>query len=117
MSEEGAIWAVMELYGSVNGRCPTIIICSVLVYMTLYMQILCKEFNASTTHNLNSCQLPHPRRKHGEVEEDATVLLFQREGAKLRDGLQRSEGFVDGYDDRLIHLLQLRLDVVGITVT
>ena len=61
--------------------------------------------------------LAHPRRKHGEVEEDATVLLLQWEGAELRDGLQRSEGFVDGNDDRLVHLLQLRLDVVGLTVT
>ena len=61
--------------------------------------------------------LAHPRRKHGEVEEDATVLLLQRERAKLRDGLQRSEGFVDSNDDRLVHLLQLRLDVVGLTIT
>ena len=61
--------------------------------------------------------MAHPRRKHGEVEEDTTILLLQREGAKLRDGLQGSKGFVDGNDDRLVHLLQLRLDVVGLTVT
>ena len=62
-------------------------------------------------------KLTHPRRQHGEIEEDATVFLLQRERAKLRDGLQRSKGFVDSYDDGLVHLLQLRLDVVGLTVT
>ena len=59
----------------------------------------------------------YPRRQHGEVEEDATVFLLQRERAKLRDGFQRSKGFVDSYDDVLIHLLQLGLDVVGLTIT
>ena len=56
-------------------------------------------------------------KHHGNVEEDGTFLPLLCKMVKFSDGLKRGESLIYCYDNVIIHLLHLRLDVVCFPAT
>ena len=58
----------------------------------------------------------YSRRKDSKVEEYADVLLVERERSQFGDGLDGSEGLIDGYGLVTRTAGQLLLDVMSLSV-